>query len=40
VNGAQSLGAKLESGAKWTADEVNKCVSDIGSEIESVGRNS
>jgi hypothetical protein len=36
VNDAQSLGTKLESGAKWTADEVNKCVSDLGSEIESL----
>ena len=26
VNGARSLGAKLEGGAKWTADEVKKCV--------------
>ena len=26
VNGARSLGAKLESGAKWTADEVKKSV--------------
>jgi hypothetical protein len=34
VNDAQSLGTKLEGGAKWTADEVNKCVSDLGSEIE------
>jgi len=37
VNGARSLGAKLEGGAKWTADEVKKSVSDLGSEIESLG---
>jgi len=37
VNGARSLGAKLESGAKWTADEVKKYVSDLGNEIESLG---
>ena len=37
VNGARSLGAKLEGGAKWTADEVKKAVSDLGSEIESLG---
>ncbi len=37
VNGARSLGASLESGAKWTADEVKKSVSDLGSEIESLG---
>jgi hypothetical protein len=36
VNGARSLGAKLEGGAKWTADEVKKSVSDLGSEIESL----
>jgi hypothetical protein len=34
VNGARSLGAKLESGAEWRADEVKKYVSDLGSEIE------
>jgi len=37
VNGARALGAKLESGAKWTADEVKKYVSDLGNEIESLG---
>jgi hypothetical protein len=37
VNGARSLGAKLEGGAKWTAAEVKKSVSDLGSEIESLG---
>jgi hypothetical protein len=37
VNNARSLGAKLEGGAKWTADEVGKGVSDLGSEIESLG---
>jgi hypothetical protein len=37
VNGARSLGASLASGAKWTADEVKKSVSDLGSEIESLG---
>ena len=37
VNGARSLGSSLESGAKWTADEVKKAVSDLGSEIESLG---
>ena len=37
VKGARSLGAKLESGAKWTAGEVKKSVSDLGSEIESLG---
>jgi hypothetical protein len=31
------LGSSLESGAKWTADEVKKAVSDLGSEIESLG---
>jgi hypothetical protein len=31
------LGAKLEDGAKWTADEVKKAVSELGSEIESLG---
>lgn len=40
VNGARSLGAKLESGAKWTADEVKKSVSDLGTEIKSVGNGS
>jgi hypothetical protein len=39
VSGARSLGASLESGAKWTADEVKKYVSDLGSEIESLGGN-
>jgi hypothetical protein len=33
------LGAKLEGGAKWTADEVKKYVSDLGSQIESLGGN-
>jgi len=37
VNGARSLGAKLEGGAKSTADEVKKSVSDLGSEIETLG---
>ncbi len=37
VNGARSLGAKLEGGAKWTADEVKKYVNDLGTEIESLG---
>jgi len=37
VNSARSLGVKLEGGAKWTADEVNKSVSDLGSEIEKLG---
>jgi len=37
VNGARSLGAKLESGAEWTGDEVKKAVKDLGSEIESLG---
>jgi hypothetical protein len=37
VNGARSLGVKLEGGATWTADEVKKAVSDLGSEIESLG---
>jgi len=37
VNGARSLGVKLEGGAKWTADEVKKYVSELGSEIESLG---
>jgi hypothetical protein len=37
VNNARSLGAKLEGGATWSADEVAKCVSDLGSEIESLG---
>jgi len=39
VHDARSLGAKLEGGAKWTADEVGKCVSDLGSEIERLGGN-
>jgi hypothetical protein len=39
VHDARSLGAKLEGGAKWTADEVGKCVSDLGSEIERLGSN-
>jgi hypothetical protein len=33
------LGAKLEGGAQWTADEVKKYLSDLGSEIESLGHN-
>ena len=37
VSGARSLGVKLEGGAKWTAEEVKKYVSDLGSEIESLG---
>ncbi len=37
VKGARSLGTQLEGGAKWTADEVKKSVSDLGSEIESLG---
>ncbi|MGB8412419.1 MAG: hypothetical protein WCE23_06295 [Candidatus Binatus sp.] len=37
VNGARSLGRKLEGGAEWTGDEVKKAVSDLGSEIESLG---
>jgi hypothetical protein len=37
VNGARSLGAKLEGGAKWSADEIKKSVSDVDSEIESLG---
>jgi hypothetical protein len=37
VNGARSLGAKLESGAEWTGDEVKKALKDLGSEIESLG---
>ncbi len=37
VNEARSLAAKLEGGATWTADEVKKCVSDLGSEIEGLG---
>lgn len=40
VNGARSLGAKLASGAKWTADEVKRSVSDLGTEIKSVGNGS
>ena len=37
VSDAQSLGVKLEGGAKWTADEVRKSVSDLGSEIDRLG---
>jgi len=36
VNGARSLGLKLESGTQWTADEVKKSVSDLGNEIDSL----
>jgi hypothetical protein len=36
VDDAESLGAKVEGSAKWTADEVDRCVSELGSEIESL----
>jgi len=36
VNDARSLGLKLEGGAQWTAAEVKKSVSDLGSEINSL----
>lgn len=39
VNGARSLGAKLEGGAQWTADKVKKSISDLGSAIDSLASN-
>jgi hypothetical protein len=37
VNGARTLGTKIESGAKWSGDEVKKSVDALGNEIQKLG---